>query len=260
MRHNAFTLAEVLITLMIIGIVAALTIPSVISNAEQQQFKTGLKKAVSVLNSAIQMNIAMEGETPYETDNLFNYLKRHMNIVAANSGPDRKSDIEEKYNHNWHFYTVDGMRFEFDTESDRRPDYSGKTENLRLHESGVKLNRTTSCGGDSSENDGWTKPQTSFLCNCGSYGLANNPNNTKNPPCIITVDVNGDKKPNPKNPVATDHYWEGNGAFHYTSYSYPSYTYPKPDDKKLTDVFSILITDEKAIPFGVVAQRAMYQK
>ncbi len=58
---KGFTLAEVLITLAIIGIVAALSIPSVISNTQQQEFKTGLRKAVSVLNSAITMNMAMEG-------------------------------------------------------------------------------------------------------------------------------------------------------------------------------------------------------
>lgn len=48
-----FTLAEVLITLAIIGVVAALSIPSVTSNGQQQEFKTGLRKAVSVLNSSI---------------------------------------------------------------------------------------------------------------------------------------------------------------------------------------------------------------
>ena len=68
---KGFTLAEVLITLAIIGIVAALTIPSVISNYQQQEFKTGLKKAVSVLNEAIQTNIAQDGETPYDTNDLF---------------------------------------------------------------------------------------------------------------------------------------------------------------------------------------------
>ena len=52
MKNKAFTLAEVLITLAIIGVVAAISIPSVISNSQQQEFKTGLRKAVSVLNSA----------------------------------------------------------------------------------------------------------------------------------------------------------------------------------------------------------------
>ena len=38
---KGFTLAEVLITLAIIGVVAAIAIPSVISNSQQQEFKTG---------------------------------------------------------------------------------------------------------------------------------------------------------------------------------------------------------------------------
>lgn len=60
---KGFTLAEVLITLAINGVVAAISIPSVISNTQQQEFRTGLRKAVSVLNSAITMNMALEGET-----------------------------------------------------------------------------------------------------------------------------------------------------------------------------------------------------
>ena len=71
---KAFTLAEVLITLAIIGVVAALAIPSVISNAQQLEFKTGLRKAVSVLNSSIMMNQALEGTSPYDTDDLYKYL------------------------------------------------------------------------------------------------------------------------------------------------------------------------------------------
>lgn len=38
-KRAAFTLAEVLITLAIIGIVAALTIPTLINNAQDRQFK-----------------------------------------------------------------------------------------------------------------------------------------------------------------------------------------------------------------------------
>ena len=82
-RKSAFTLAEVLITLAIIGVVAAISIPSVISNTQQQEFKTGLRKAVSVLNSAITMNMAMEGETPYDNANLFGYLQRHMAVMKS---------------------------------------------------------------------------------------------------------------------------------------------------------------------------------
>ena len=39
-KIKAFTLAEVLITLAIIGVVAALAMPAVLSNAQQTEFRT----------------------------------------------------------------------------------------------------------------------------------------------------------------------------------------------------------------------------
>ncbi len=60
MRRQGFTLAEVLITLGIIGVVAAMTIPTLISNTNGAQFKTAYKKALSTLNQAILMNVALE--------------------------------------------------------------------------------------------------------------------------------------------------------------------------------------------------------
>ena len=59
---NAFTLAEVLITLGIIGVVAAMTIPTLVSNTNGAQFKTAYKKALSTLNQAVLMNLALDDE------------------------------------------------------------------------------------------------------------------------------------------------------------------------------------------------------
>ena len=290
-RGEGFTLAEVLITLMIIGIVAALTIPSVISNYQQQEFKTGLKKAVSVLNEAIQMNIVHEGETPYENGDLFSYLKRHMSVLNESAlesaityanryyGGSRQST---DYHINNAFYTTDGMRFEvyktYGKPGDFGSTYYGSPEeqtHLSLYESGLNplsmksnpvygLNNYSSCK-DGSVASCANKASVSGFC--GSYGLENNHNNTINTPCIITVDVNGDKKPNPSIPfVASKGYIQNgvNGATYYRATARQDenlkYTYPSPTDKKLQDMFTIMITDEKAIPFGVVAQRAMYSK
>lgn len=50
----AFTLAEVLITLGIIGIVAAITIPTLINNSQKAQYVTSLKKFYSTMNQALQ--------------------------------------------------------------------------------------------------------------------------------------------------------------------------------------------------------------
>ena len=229
---RGFTLAEVLITLAIIGVVAAIAIPSVISNSQQQEFKTGLRKAVSVLNSAITMNIALDGETPYDNANLFGYLQKHMSIMKTtdmlpwqSSSEVGASDIP---NRNAAFYTTDGMRFEFDLGG---ADY----ENVPLHETSevmacIATNTGNNCGG------------------CGSYGLKNNPDGTTKPPCILLVDVNGDRKPTPGNINCNKS----------NCVSQNVYRVPKPDSKKVGDLFGILITDKQAIPYGITAQKAMY--
>ena len=61
MKKNGFTLAEVLITLAIIGVVATMTLPALMNNSQEQQAKTGLKKAVNTLTEAVQMHQAIDG-------------------------------------------------------------------------------------------------------------------------------------------------------------------------------------------------------
>jgi len=53
LRHIAFTLAEVLIVLGIIGIVAQMTIPALVQNVQEQQYKAGAKKSYSALSQAL---------------------------------------------------------------------------------------------------------------------------------------------------------------------------------------------------------------
>lgn len=61
MKKNGFTLAEVLITLAIIGVVATLTLPALMTNTQEQQAKTALKKGINTLTEAAQMNQAIDG-------------------------------------------------------------------------------------------------------------------------------------------------------------------------------------------------------
>ena len=228
---KGFTLAEVLITLAIIGVVAAIAIPSVISNSQQQEFKTGLRKAVSVLNSAITMNMAIDGESPYDNKMIFQYLQKHMSIMKTTYALDWRSSNSAgsaAINTNAAFYTTDGMRFEVD-------DGGGDSEFIPLHESDVKACVITSWGG-------------SRCGGCGSYGLATNPNGTDKPPCFILVDVNGDRKPTPGNINCKSN----------SCAAQNKYIVPVPESKKIGDIFLLLITEEKAIPYGVTAQKAMY--
>lgn len=55
MRIRAFTLAEVLITLGIIGVVSALTLPTLIANTNSQRFRSTFKKSLSTLDQAGRM-------------------------------------------------------------------------------------------------------------------------------------------------------------------------------------------------------------
>ena len=243
-RSYGFTLAEVLITLAIIGVVAALSIPAVISNSQQQEFKTGLRKAVSVLNSAITMNMALDGESPYDNANLFGYLIKHMSVLKTTSQVQyyaivkRASGTTFSGHDNAAFYTNDGMRFEFNAAPS-----NSTSEALKLHESNIYA-----CG---AVNPYIMAGQENRHClGCGSYGLNNNTNGTTKPPCIVLVDVNGDKKPTPGNINCQD---STCGAKDNV------YKVPLPGEKKVRDIFSILITEEKAIPYGVTAQKAMYQ-
>ena len=61
MKKNGFTLAEVLITLAIIGVVATLTLPALMTNTQEQQSRTALKKGINTLTEAAQMNLAIDG-------------------------------------------------------------------------------------------------------------------------------------------------------------------------------------------------------
>ena len=56
-KKAAFTLAEVLITLGIIGLVAALTLPTIIKNYQKKVTVERLKKVYSTLSQAVQMSV-----------------------------------------------------------------------------------------------------------------------------------------------------------------------------------------------------------
>ena len=84
-RKSAFTLAEVLITLSVIGIVAALTIPSMIENHNNKAWKTAKdlwdKKLVEATR---QMNIdgVMTGVAS-TTEDYMNYFKKYVKVIKT---------------------------------------------------------------------------------------------------------------------------------------------------------------------------------
>ena len=62
---KGFTLAEVLITLGVIGVVAALTLPSIMSNYRKQEVISRLKKFDSMMQQAIRLSEVKYGDAQY---------------------------------------------------------------------------------------------------------------------------------------------------------------------------------------------------
>ena len=85
MRKIAFTLSEVLITLVIIGIVAAITIPALMNNTNAHEYRSALKKAISGINQALVLNYALTGLSAHDYTSaeslVAEIFNRRMNVI-----------------------------------------------------------------------------------------------------------------------------------------------------------------------------------
>ncbi len=61
MKRKGYTIAEVIITLAIIGVVAALTIPPFVTNYRKQSYATSLSKAVANFENAMTTTMMRDG-------------------------------------------------------------------------------------------------------------------------------------------------------------------------------------------------------
>ena len=98
-KKAAFTLAEVLITLGIIGVVAAMTLPTLIANYQKKVVETRLISFYSKINQAYRMSYAENGDTVdwitsdknYSYDEMVKWLEqyifpymKHYNVKQCN--------------------------------------------------------------------------------------------------------------------------------------------------------------------------------
>ena len=85
---NGFTLAEVLITIVIIGVIAAATIPTLINNTKKQEYVSSLKKAYSTLATVTNKIMNDEGMPRGDiggwatsSQAVFNQYKKYLSYV-----------------------------------------------------------------------------------------------------------------------------------------------------------------------------------
>lgn len=71
MKKKGFTLSEVLITVVVIGIVAAMTIPTLMNDYHYKTYSAKIKKSVYEFSSAVDTFITEEGKTSLTSTSLF---------------------------------------------------------------------------------------------------------------------------------------------------------------------------------------------
>ncbi|MCD8024656.1 MAG: type II secretion system GspH family protein [Candidatus Gastranaerophilales bacterium] len=126
----AFTLAETLITLAIIGVVAAITVPAVLNHYREQEVVTKIKKVHSTISQALQ-NIELEegysiGDLgDIDSDEFFELFSKAVNTLkickVANQGCFTSNYIKSMTGANWSKYdtaqallTADGTAYGYD--------------------------------------------------------------------------------------------------------------------------------------------------
>ena len=149
-KKFGFTLAEVLITLTIIGVVAAITIPNMVNSTATQENISAYKKMIAMINQAITMQYSLEGtnmrditfvtregaldeneETRHLT--LGNMFKNRFQVARTIESRDQTNghtNVEEGAG-NIAFILSDGTVIEIPNEMERRPSCI-KDENLTL--------------------------------------------------------------------------------------------------------------------------------
>lgn len=236
-KTNGFTLAEVLITLGVIGIVAAMTIPTLIANIKGAQYRTKFKKVISTLSNAARMS-----QEQYGFD--FAGIDNRCNANSATDNPEEKHTICSLLNgtlqSSTYYYGLNKLpNYKFTSESFEGMDSMKNSQNripiYQLQDGSLIM--FSSILGDSSN----TPSNIARTC---TKTIGNNPGVNENgfgTGCYGLIDVNGTSGPNKevKCSKGTNKLSNIRGAGDCTV-----------DKKDIGDIFPILIYD------GIVEPRS----
>jgi len=186
-KKIAFTLAEVLITIGVIGVVAAMTIPTLISNYQKRAWTAQLQKTYAVLNQGFRRMLADDNVSALSQTETFQSIGGE----SANDGYGNykkcsyNEDIDSENCKN--FYSNLRKYFQIAEikellPNDYKPLYQDKKTSLyyRLYRKVIFLSDGTMLYGDFDSHDSLDRNDTLMGGRVG----------------IIRVDLNGIKKPN----------------------------------------------------------------
>ena len=130
-KRFGFTLAEVLITLGIIGVVAAMTMPTLMNSTQGAQYKSAYKKALSALGQAVTLNVALDDYNFADTSatglnddySIGKIINTRMNVVKTEDGKGLGYPVNEgptgytATDANYSFFFNDGVVFSMPKDS-----------------------------------------------------------------------------------------------------------------------------------------------
>ena len=173
--EKGFTLAETLITLGIIGVVAAMTIPTVVSKFQEKVLKSQFKATYSLLNQALRL-------TNYESGT--DYYKCY-SLQGTENGNTYYIYDECKEFYKSFFSHLKQIEWEKGNKVYPIP-YKNKTEVLA--EGGDVTNSACSFG--------YVAPIERYTLSNGSRLYLSDTNSSSHMNLFMTVDINGEKGPN----------------------------------------------------------------
>ena len=107
-KNKGFTLAEVLVTLSIIGVISAMVIPSLQKSFQEAQYRAGAKNAYSMLGQAIMMMKADDNLPAFANDNteLTTKFCNHLSCIKTDQA---KNIFASTYN----YYENSGSGYDY---------------------------------------------------------------------------------------------------------------------------------------------------
>ncbi len=228
MKKLGFTLAEVLITLVIIGVIAAMTVPTLMNNTNAQEFRSALKKAISGLNQALTLHYALESMTasdyPTAKKLVDNVFRQRMSVVDSKAFSP-VADMTTKV-------TANGTEVSIsDTFQNPSQEHDDDSSAVFTTADGMKFWVANYTSSNSDSQSTLCNTYNTVPCIPGASADSNGVSSTISKPNLL-IDVNGDRKPN----VIT------------TSSQRPK------------DIYMALIYSQKVVPFGDPTQEVMFDK
>lgn len=176
MKKNAFTLAEILITICILGVIAALTLPAIKANIDKSTWANGLKASMSVLQNGFSLMLAQEDVESLSETNF--WTSKETSSILKNYGTSEQKELDDVKNELNKYFNVDKVE-KNGAESVKIYNLTGTTNSLKTRYARINLANSTSFG---------------------IHNITASANNQKEGfedlLAEIYIDVNGNKRPN----------------------------------------------------------------